>query len=255
MTQAGSSEDGRPLAGKVALVTGASRGIGGGIAMELARKGANIAITYGHNAESAAERVAALKELGVDAEAYEADATNPATAEGLVARVVERFGQLDILVNNSGSYLLGKLGEITTESFDKYFNWNVKTPFLLASQAASVLPEGGRIINVGSINSSTVLFPGNSLYSATKGALDAFTRGWARDLADRAITVNNVLPGPIDTEGNPADGPFAPVLTQMTALGRFGTVDEVGKLVAWLSSSEAAYITGASIVIDGGIMT
>ncbi|MEO1040152.1 MAG: SDR family oxidoreductase [Pseudomonadota bacterium] len=244
------------LQGQTALVTAGTRGIGGAIATRLAEAGANIAVTFAGNQTAADEKVAELKALGVNAVAFKSDASDPSAAKRLVGEVVEALGRLDILVNNSGSFQLAVLGSDEAETaFDASFDWNVKTPFILANEAAKVLPTGGRIINIGSINADVSLIPGASIYSMTKGALQALTRGWARDLADRQITVNVIQPGPIDTEMNPADSEFAAFIGGRTAFGRYGTAREVANLAAWLASPEASYVTGAAIDIDGGLKT
>ncbi|MEP6937157.1 MAG: 3-oxoacyl-ACP reductase family protein [Chthoniobacterales bacterium] len=237
---------------RTALVTGGSRGIGEAIVRKLAADGFNVALTYSKSA-SEAERVAAeISKNGTRAVAFKADATNEREIDGLVDQVVKELGGLDVLVNNAGTFAPAPITEEKIEDFDRIMNTNVRAVFLLSRRAAAVLPEGGRIINIGSVNGDRGAFPGAATYSASKAAVAGLTRGWARDLAARKITVNTVQPGPIDTELNPADGDFAEMLKPMTALGRYGRVEEVAALVGFLASPASSYITGAALNVDGG---
>ncbi|HEY0523400.1 MAG TPA: 3-oxoacyl-ACP reductase family protein [Stellaceae bacterium] len=241
------------LTGKVALVTGGSRGIGAAIAERLAADGADVAISYSSSSESAERVVAGIRRsAGVRAEAFHADAADPAAVKALVPAVVEQFGRLDILVNNAGIWQQNILTEATEEEFDRIVGVNVRAVFLAAREAARVMQPGGRIINIGSVLGERVPFPGVGLYSMSKFAVAGLTRAWARDLGPRGITVNCIQPGPVDTEMNPATGDFAAVQRQGTALDRYGRADEIAAAASFLASPEATYVTGATINVDGG---
>jgi 3-oxoacyl-[acyl-carrier protein] reductase len=240
------------LNGKVALVTGASRGIGAAIAKRLAQDGAAVSITYATSPEKANEVVKAIEAAGGKALAVQADSGDPAQVKSAVAQTVEKLGRLDILVNNAGLAKLGPIGEFPDGDFEQMLAVNVRGVYAATRAAVEHMGEGGRIIMIGSVNSDSMPFAGGSVYALTKGAVAGFTRGLARDLGPRGITVNNIQPGPVNTDMNPADGPFSTMLKGFLAVQRYGTGEEVAGLVSYLASPEAGYITGAQIKIDGG---
>ncbi len=246
----------KTLTGKVALVTGGSRGIGAATARALAEDGADVAISYAASADKAEAIVSELEAKGVRAAAFKADQADPAQVEGLVKAVDERFRRLDILVNNAGVFVTGVLGDPSNAiaEFERQLAVNVGGVVAAVRAAAGVLGEGGRIITVGSVAGTRVGFPGMADYAATKAAVVGYTKGWARDLGPRGITVNVVQPGPIDTDMNPADGAFAAAVKTTTALGRYGRPEEVAAAIVFLASPAASYITGALLDVDGGLL-
>jgi 3-oxoacyl-[acyl-carrier protein] reductase len=242
----------KKLEGKFALVTGASRGIGAAIAKHLAAAGASVAITYAKDEKSATAVVKAIEGSGGTAIAIQADSVNLEAIKGAVAKAVAAFGSLDILVNNAGTAIPKLFEEGTVEEFDHVFNLNVRSVLITTQAALKHINKGGRIITIGSCVGERDMTPGLAVYSATKAAVKMFTQGLSREVGDRAITVNNIQPGPIDTDLNPASGDWATPQIALTALKRYGTVDEVAALVAFVASPEAAYITGANLTVDGG---
>ncbi|MCY4670946.1 MAG: 3-oxoacyl-ACP reductase FabG [Rhodococcus sp.] len=240
------------LEGKVALVTGGSRGIGAAIAKELALHGADIALTYQRHAVGAAEVIAAVESAGRHAIAIAADAEDPDTMPAAVAQTVEHFGRVDVLVNNAAIFEVAPVEAFGVSDFDRTMAVNVRAPFLAAKSAAEQMGSGGRIITIGSNMIGRTVFPGFSLYSMSKTALVGLTKGLSRDLGARGITVNLVNPGPINTDMNPQDGPLSPTINAFTALGRYGQPEEIAAMVRFLASEEARYVTGAVLDVDGG---
>jgi|SRR5277367_5671148 len=240
------------LTEKVALVTGGSRGIGAAIAKRLAAEGANVALTYSKGADAAASVVKSIEAAGGKAIAIQADATDAEAVKNAIEKTVETLGRLDILVNNSGTAIPKTFEETTLEEIDLLIDLNVRGTLATTHAALKHMNDGGRIIMIGSCVGERSMTPGLVAYSATKGAVKMFTQGLSREVGSRGITVNNVQPGPIDTELNPADGDWAVPQKAMTALGRYGRVEEVAALVAFVASPESSYITGANLTVDGG---
>jgi 3-oxoacyl-[acyl-carrier protein] reductase len=248
-----SKNSGRKLEGKVALVTGGSRGIGAAIAKRLAADGASVAITYSKGADAAASVVKAIEGNGGKAIAIQADAANVKAVTSAVEETVETFGQLDVLVNNAGTAIPKTFEETSLEEMDRVIDINLRGVFVTTQAALKHMKDGGRIIMIGSAVGERVLTPGLVPYSATKGAVKIFTQALSREVGSRGITVNNVQPGPIDTELNPAAGDWSVPQKAATALNRYGHVDEIAAMVAFVAGPESSYITGANLTVDGGM--
>ncbi|MEV5433076.1 SDR family oxidoreductase [Streptomyces sp. NPDC052701] len=238
------------LVGKVALVTGGSRGIGAATALRLAREGADVALTYVSAKEAAEEVAGAVEALGRRAVALRADLADAGEAAGTVERAARALGGLDVLVNNAGVGVLGPVETLSAAEVDRVLAVNVRGVYLASRAAAVRMGPGGRIITIGTCMTQRVPGPGGTLYAMSKAALIGLTKALARELGPRGITANIVHPGPIDTDMNPADGPYAAGQAAMTALGRFGTAEEVASTVAYLA--RATYVTGAEFAVDGG---
>src|SRR6266702_2746280 len=235
------------LAKKVALVTGGSRGIGAAIAKRLAADGASVAITYAKDASAASAVVKAIELGGGKAIAIQADAANVEAVKGAVEKAFSTFGRLDVLVNNAGTAIPKPFEESTLEEMDRVIDINIRGVFATTQAALRHMKDGGRIINIGSCVGERMVTPGLVPYAATKVAVKMFTQGLAREVANRRITVNNVQPGPIDTELNPAAGDWAEPQIANTALKRYGHVEDITAMVAFVAGPEADYITGASL--------
>jgi 3-oxoacyl-[acyl-carrier protein] reductase len=243
----------RKLEGKIALITGGSRGIGAAIAKRLATDGAKVAITYSKGADAAASVVKEIERGGGNAIAIQADATDAKAGKAAVEKTVATFGQLDVLVNNAGTAIPKTFEETTLEEMDRVIDINIRGVFIATQAALKHMKSGSRIIMIGSSVGERVLVPGLVPYSATKGAVKIFTQALSRELGSRGITVNNVQPGPIDTELNPATSEWAVPQKAATALDRFGRVEEIAAMVAFVAGPESSYITGANLTVDGGM--
>ncbi|MBJ8419147.1 MULTISPECIES: SDR family NAD(P)-dependent oxidoreductase [Acinetobacter] len=242
----------KTLTGKVALVTGGSRGIGAAIARSLAAQGADVAITYHRAKDQAQTVVEQIQALGQRAEMIVADAADAAQVIAAVDLTVEQFGRLDILVNNAGNFLVGEIDQLTLEDYDRTMSVNLRAVFAATMQASKYLPEGGRIISIGSCLAPRAGRSGISLYAASKAALVGLTKGVARDLGKRNITVNLIHPGPTDTDMNPADGPRADATRASLAIADYGRPEDIAATVLHLAGEGGRYITGAEIAVDGG---
>ena len=248
-----SHNNGQKLAGKVAVVTGGSRGIGAAIAKRLATDGASVAITYTKGADAAASVIKEIERAGGKAIAIQADAADADAVKAAVEKTVATFGRLDVLVNNAGTAIPKMFEEATLEEMDRVIDVNVRGVFVATQAALKHMRDGGRVITIGSAVGERVLTPGLVAYAATKGAVKIFTQGLAREVGSRGITVNNIQPGPIDTDLNPATGDWAVPQKAATALKRYGHVDDIAAMVAFVAGPEASYVTGANLTVDGGM--
>jgi 3-oxoacyl-[acyl-carrier protein] reductase len=240
------------LDGAVALVTGGSRGIGAAVVERLAREGADVALTYVSQPAQADAAAKAARAHGVKSLSIQADSADADALVAAVERSVAELGGLDILVNNAGVAAMAPIGEFRLEDFDRTVAVNVRAVFVATQAAAKHMQSGGRVINIGSCNAERMPFAGGAVYAMSKAALVGLVKGLARDLGPRGITVNNVQPGPVDTDMNPAEGGFADMLRTLMALPRYGTPAEIAGMVAYLAGPEAGYVTGASLTVDGG---
>jgi 3-oxoacyl-[acyl-carrier protein] reductase len=243
----------KSLTGKVALVTGGSRGIGAAIANRLAADGASVAVTYSKGADAAASVVKRIERAGGRAIAIQADAADPVAVKAAVEKTVATFGRLDVLVNNAGTAIPKPFEETTLEEMNRVIDINVRGVFVATQAALKHMKSGGRIIMIGSAVGERVAAPGLVPYAGTKGAVKMFTQALAREIGNRGITVNNVQPGPIDTDLNPAAGDWAVPQKAATALNRYGHVDEIAAMVAFVAGPESSYTTGANLTVDGGM--
>lgn len=241
------------LKNKRALVTGGSRGIGAAIVKRLAKEGAHVAFTYVASPDKAEQVAKAAQAFGVKAIALQADSADANAIVNAVEQAAKELGGIDILVNSAGVLAIAPIDQFKLADFDRTIAINVRAVFVATQAVIKHMKEGGRIINIGSCNAERMPFPGGGVYAMSKSALQGLVQGLARDLGPRGITINNVQPGPVDTEMNPDKGEFAEMLKkQFMALPRYGTADEIAGMVAYLASPEAGYITGASLTIDGG---
>jgi 3-oxoacyl-[acyl-carrier protein] reductase len=241
------------LTEKVALVTGGSRGIGAAIAKRLAKDGASVAITYANDANAASAVVKAIERNGGKAVAIQADAADAKAVKGAVEKTVAKFGRLDVLVNNAGTAIPKTFEETTLEEMNRVIDINFRGILATTQAALKYMRSGGRIISIGSAVGERVMVPGLVAYAATKGAVKIFTQALSRELGSRGITVNNVQPGPIDTDLNPASGEWAVPQKAQTALNRYGHVDDIAAMVSFVAGPEASYVTGANLTVDGGM--
>jgi 3-oxoacyl-[acyl-carrier protein] reductase len=237
---------------KRALVTGGSRGIGAGIVKRLAREGADVALTYVSRPEQANETVKAAQGFGVKALAIHADSSDAKAVSAAVERTVAEFGGIDILVNSAGVAAMAPIEDYRLEDFDRTVAVNLRAVFVATQAAVKHMKSGGRIINIGSCNAERMPFAGGAVYAMSKAGLVGLVKGLARDLGPRGITINNVQPGPTDTDMNPAKGDFAEMLLKFMAVPHYGSSDDIAAMVAYLAGPEAGFVTGASLTIDGG---
>ncbi|MDZ4861408.1 MAG: 3-oxoacyl-ACP reductase family protein [Candidatus Hydrogenedentes bacterium] len=242
----------RALENKVAFITGASRGIGAEIARRLAREGAIVAFTYSSSPQKAAEVATEIEAPGGRALAIQADSADADALKKAIQQTVQAFGRLDVMVNNAGVAPIAKLEKFSLADLDRLIAINIRAAFVGAQEASRHMVEGGRIITIGSCTAERMPFAGGAPYAMSKAALVGLVRGLARDLGPRGITVNNIQPGPIDTDMCPANGPANEGMRSLLALNRYGNVEDVAGLVAYIAGPESGFITGASLTVDGG---
>jgi len=242
-----------PLTNKIALVTGGSRSIGAAIVNRLAAEGATVAFTYSASPDKAEALVAAIAAKGGKALAIKADSAEVREIQAAVTQTAEAFGRIDILVNNAGILIPGQVDDYDLADFDRMIAINVRAPFVAAQAVLPHMGAGGRILTIGSITADRSGFPGASVYSLTKGAVASLTRGLARDLGARGITVNALQPGPTESDMSPAEV-LADRLSPLVALGRMGKPEEIAAFAAWLAGPEASFVTGACLTVDGGYL-
>ena len=244
------------LKNKVAVVTGASKGIGAAIAKGLAGEGAAVVVNYASSREGADRVVDEIKAKGGKAVAVQGDVAKAADVERLFAEAQRAFGRLDILVNNAGVYEFAPLGDVTEKQFHRMFDTNVLGLILATQEAAKHLPEGGSVINIGSVV-STVTPPASAIYTATKGAVDAVTRVLAKELGAKKIRVNSINPGGVETEGfhsaGFAGGDFEKAMVAQTPLGRLGQPQDIAPIAVFLASEESGWLTGETLLASGGM--
>jgi len=243
---------GAALHGKRAFITGGSRGIGAAIVRRLAQDGAHVALTYLSRPEQANQTARAAEALGGKTLVLHADSADPQALTAAIDQAAAQFGGLDILVNSAGVASIAPIDQFTLQDFDRTMAINVRAVFVATQAAIRHMKEGGRIINIGSCNAERMPFVGGAVYAMSKAALVGLVKGLARDLGPRGITVNNIQPGPVDTEMNPAQSEFADTLRKLMAVPRYASAQEIAAMVAYLAGPESSFITGASLTIDGG---
>jgi 3-oxoacyl-[acyl-carrier protein] reductase len=240
------------FANKVAFVTGGARGIGAAIVRRLAADGAAVAFTYQSSSDVADALAASITSAGGRALAIKADAADADAVVAAIGKTAAEFGKIDILVNNAGVLRMGDVGEFTLKDFDDTVAVNIRAVFVAVQAVLPFMDKGGRIINIGSTNAIRMPFAGGAAYAMSKSALVGLVQGLSRDLAPRGITINNVQPGPVDTDMNPESGDFGGALHALMAIQRHGRPEEIAGMVAYVASPEAAFVTGAHLSIDGG---